>query len=187
MPKRIEKNWEIKGIEPSHSERRIINRLKTEKIRFMREVCFESCRSPATGNHLRYDFFLPDLCILLEYDGKAYHDGEHVAERDAVKTKYARDFNIKLIRVSGLNNIEPAIKRLCEIRDNRQARKRAKYNATIVQRSISDAVKDNKVKTRAEIMQAVMAHRERMKEEPDPQCIALPKPKHKPLSMRKSS
>ena len=151
MPNRIEKNWEVKGIDPSYAERRIIHRLKSEKFNFKREVCFASCRSSATGNHLRYDFFLPGMNILLEYDGKAYHEGEHVAERDAVKTKYARDFNIKLIRISGLSNIDVAINRLCEIRDKRSARKRAKHKATIVNQSVAKPVSENKPKTQSEI------------------------------------
>lgn len=179
MPNRIEKNWEIKRVEPSYSERMIMKRLKNEKFRFMQEVCFTSCRSPATGNHLRYDFYLPDMNILIEYDGKAYHEGEHVVERDAVKTKYARDFNIKLIRISGLTNIDVAINKLCEIRKSRQERKRANDRAKLAGKCIREAVQENKVKTRDKIVQAVIANRERMKEVPDPTYVSLPRPKRK--------
>ena len=131
----VEKYWSVNGIEPSFAEKQIARKLHEIHIGFKQEVCFESCRNSSTGNHLRFDFYLPDLNILIEYDGKQYHESELVKCRDSDKDRYARDWGIKLIRVSGLKNIDAAIKTISEIDKSRKQRRkykqRAKYNKPI--------------------------------------------------------
>lgn len=56
---------------------------------------------------LRYDFYLPDYNICIEYDGEM-HDNAYYGEkklelqkiRDEIKTNYCKDNNITLIRIS---------------------------------------------------------------------------------------
>lgn len=67
---------------------------------------------------LRFDFYLSDYNILIEYNGKQhyysipYFGGEDTLKRqkvnDAIKEKYCQDNNIKLIRIPywDFNNIE---------------------------------------------------------------------------------
>ena len=79
----------INGITPSPIERKICRILKANKIKFFREVQFEQCKNQKTGMPLRYDFYLPERNILIEYDGKKYHQAEDVIERDNYKTDFA--------------------------------------------------------------------------------------------------
>ena len=58
-----------------------------------------------TLNPARFDFYLPKLNILLEYDGIQHFKQGHweplekIQERDAYKTQWCKDNNITLIRI----------------------------------------------------------------------------------------
>ncbi len=93
---------------PSSSGERIINNYLIEnKIDFVREKKFKNCKYI---NCLPFDFYLPELNILIEFDGKQHHVFvEHFhkteqkfkiqQEKDAIKTQYCIDNKIELIRI----------------------------------------------------------------------------------------
>lgn len=74
---------------------------------------FIDCRNPETGMPLAYDLWLPSINLLVEYDGEQHFKPyvkvrkhvmtldqyQRLKRRDAVKTKYAEDNGIRLIRV----------------------------------------------------------------------------------------
>lgn len=174
MLREVEKHWSRPGVEPSPTERIIINALTKNKIKFMREVCFQSCRNSRTGAHLRFDFYLHEMNILLEYDGKEYHIGDNVQDRDAVKDKYAKDFGIKLIRISGIRNIHVAIEKIIELRKKRNLRKLV--NRQWIDKKPEEPKKIKPVKTQAEIREAMQRSREFINNDPEPcKGVALPK------------
>lgn len=84
----------------------IQNFLKTCDIMFEMEKKFDSCKNI---NHLPFDFYIPELNLLIEYDGIQhfkpieYFGGEEgLAEQqrnDEIKNKYCYDNNITLLRI----------------------------------------------------------------------------------------
>lgn len=50
------------------------------------------------GYSLRFDFFLPDYNLVIEYDGE-YHSREYFVKRDAIKDKYCLENDIKILRL----------------------------------------------------------------------------------------
>lgn len=130
----MEKFWVRKGIEPSEQERLIAKKLSTEKIKFLQEVCFQSCRSPATGNHLRYDFYLPDLNVLIEYDGRGYHESEFAVERDMTKDKYAKDWRLHLIRIKNSAGIDAAIQEIIKIKRSGKKKSKKKLPEQVIKK-----------------------------------------------------
>lgn len=85
----------------SPMESKICKIFNKEKIVYSREVMFEGCINPNTGLGLRYDFYLTELNLLVEYDGKDYHSEDSVIFRDKIKTEFAKSIGIKLYRISG--------------------------------------------------------------------------------------
>ena len=86
----------------------ISNILSSNNIKFEREYSFSDCKG--IGNkRLRFDFYIQNLNILIEYDGEQhfkpieYFGGEeHYIKQvanDKIKNKYCLDHNIKLIRI----------------------------------------------------------------------------------------
>lgn len=80
-------------------------------IRYIQQYKPDGCVSPTTGAQLRFDFFLPDNNLLIEYDGiyhyqpidhgtgtsvEDFHAGQH---RDRTKTEYAKKNGIPLLRI----------------------------------------------------------------------------------------
>ena len=66
MPK---KRRYYKGKKVSKGEKKIINFLNEHNITFEREKTFSDCRGRTGRQPLRFDFFLKDYNILIEYDG----------------------------------------------------------------------------------------------------------------------
>lgn len=93
------------SIKPSFTEKILIKQFKDRKIFYVREVEFAQCINPLTGYNLRYDFYLPEYNILVEYDGKDYHASDDVKQRDIIKNDFAKDHDIKLIRISSIPDI----------------------------------------------------------------------------------
>ena len=88
------------------STQKIIKILKENNIKFIREKTFEDLNK---GN-LRYDFYLPDRNIAIEYDGpqhfqqveyfqKTRQDFLKAQERDRRKNNYALAHGIPLYRI----------------------------------------------------------------------------------------
>lgn len=75
---------------------------------------FPTCRNPKTNRPLRFDFYLPNCNLLIEYDGEQHFglvpfvkDVDRMMEnlqavqyRDSIKTLYAKNNNIPLLRIS---------------------------------------------------------------------------------------
>lgn len=100
----------------SIGEFKIHNFLKAKDIKFESQKVFDNCRNPLTSYPLRFDFYLPNENIAIEYDGvQHFKPVEHwggqgelkdTKFRDEIKNKYCIDNNINLVRISYLDNVE---------------------------------------------------------------------------------
>lgn len=78
--------------------------LENHKIDFEKEKWFPDCRDQ---NPLPFDFYLPKLNTIIEFDGRQHFDEvnlfhyslETVQKHDAIKNNYCHDHNINLIRI----------------------------------------------------------------------------------------
>ncbi len=90
------------------------------RIDYETQKSFDDCRNPRTLNLLKFDFYLPGLGVLVEYDGKQHFDEKAYQSilrhnknirgrpdtfadlkfRDQVKNDYARSRDIPLIRLT---------------------------------------------------------------------------------------
>lgn len=101
----------------SHGEKAVSIFLKENNIKFEQWYKFDNCRNK---NPLPFDFYLPDYNTCIEYDGEYHYKAigffggeeklKNTQERDAIKTKYCEDNNIKLVRIpywdfDNINNI----------------------------------------------------------------------------------
>jgi len=94
----------------SKGEKKIGEWLSEHNTEFVGNKSFSDCINPKSGHKLRFDFYLPHKNILIEYDGKQHFefvenwqqdrrkfmDG---LEKDRIKTEYAKNKNIRLIRI----------------------------------------------------------------------------------------
>ena len=67
------------GCLKSRGENKISNILSNAKITFEREKTFNTCKFPDSNALARFDFYLPDYNICIEYDGEQhfrYHYGK---------------------------------------------------------------------------------------------------------------
>lgn len=95
----------------SLGERKIIDWLNRKKIPFIREKTFPGC---VDRGRLRFDFFLPNHNLCIEYDGEGhYHpinrngspntiiQNDFIASkrRDGIKNKFCEDNGISLLRI----------------------------------------------------------------------------------------
>lgn len=95
----------------SKGELNIKKWLMDNNIKYESQKTFEDCVNPKTNYHLKYDFYLPDFNTLIEYDGKQHYvyikewTGDTKSEfenrqlKDKIKTRYAKNKKIKLIRI----------------------------------------------------------------------------------------
>ena len=102
----------------SKGEKSVANFLNKLSIIYDREKKFDKCKNK---RKLPFDFYLPNENILIEYDGILHYKpdefmgGEKAFKklqlRDAIKTKFAKDNNIPLLRIpyTQFNNIEVLI------------------------------------------------------------------------------
>ena len=98
------------GKRVSKGESVIYDFLMEHKIYFEKEKSFIDCLSPKY-NRLRFDFYLPNRNILIEFDGIQHYKVKRknstyalnkynlIVLHDQIKNKYAKDNNIKLIRI----------------------------------------------------------------------------------------
>lgn len=94
----------------SEAEQIIRELLESAHIDYIQEYSFDDCINPSTKRKLRFDFYLPEYNILIEYDGSQhfltrergwYSDEELISlqERDKIKDKYCLEKGISLIRI----------------------------------------------------------------------------------------
>lgn len=104
----------------SKGEKRIERWLENNNIDYLPQKTFDDCQYKS---ELRFDFYIPKNNVLIEYDGEqhfhpvdwGFHDKcrmeknfKEIQERDAIKNKYCKDNNIKLLRIpyTEFDNIE---------------------------------------------------------------------------------
>lgn len=95
----------------SNGERRIHKFLKDNDIKYNPEYTFEDCFN---DRKLRFDFYLPDYNMCIEFDGEQHyrpvdfgtHDQVKVEKnfealklRDEIKNEYCKEHNISLLRI----------------------------------------------------------------------------------------
>lgn len=90
----------------SKGEREIFNQLIKKGVIFEMQKTFEGCKFKSK---LRFDFYLPEHNICIEYDGEQhfnpipYYGGQEkldlIKKKDEIKTKFCKDNGIKLIRI----------------------------------------------------------------------------------------
>jgi very-short-patch-repair endonuclease len=104
----------------SKGENKISEILDSLNINYSRQKTFDGCKHK---NLLRFDFYLPEHNMCIEYDGRQHFEpvdifgGEDeflkTKNRDKIKTNFCLDNNIKLVRIphTDKENIEGIIKR----------------------------------------------------------------------------
>lgn len=107
----------------SRGERVIANFLDKFNIKYERSKKFDDCK---LISKLPFDFYLSDYNICVEFDGIQHFEPRDrfggieefnkVALRDAKKTQYCLDNNIRLIRISKISDIEEKLRFLWEQR-----------------------------------------------------------------------
>lgn len=105
----------IKETVGSLGERTIAKWLEKEKINFITEKKFETCKLNLL---LRFDFYLPDYNLLIEYDGEQHFVNRNhwrsknkfklTQKRDNIKNIWAKDNNYRLLRIpyTDIKNID---------------------------------------------------------------------------------
>jgi len=96
----------------SKGVREILKFLEDKKIRYKREHFYKDCKNI---NYLRFDFYLIDYNILIEYDGRQHFESvdlfggdEEFKKRkinDTIKDQYCKKNRIPLLRISYLEDI----------------------------------------------------------------------------------
>ena len=95
------------GCKKSKGEYKIAQLLMQLQIPFITQKRFDSCIFPKTNRQLVFDFYLPELNILIEYDGEQhfqkvkndFFNYEELQERDNFKNEWCKKEGIKLIRI----------------------------------------------------------------------------------------
>ena len=106
----MKKRIYYKGKRVSKGEKRIIDFLLSEDIEFIKEKTFIDCRGRNNRNPLRFDFFLPNHNILIEFDGEHHFApvnkgwrAKYVHERtkinDDIKNDYIKNKGLGLLRI----------------------------------------------------------------------------------------
>jgi hypothetical protein len=106
----------------SHGERNIRIFLQNNNIEFITQKTFKDCKYKSL---LKFDFYLINYNICIEYDGKQHFNpyyvfgGEDVLEiqkiKDNIKTEYCNNNNIILFRIRYNENINDKLKELLNI------------------------------------------------------------------------
>jgi len=96
----------------SLGERTISNILNKYKINYVRQKTFPDC---IRINLLKFDFYLPELNYIIEYDGVQHFESvkifggdkkfEESKIKDTIKNNYCKDNGINLLRISHKENI----------------------------------------------------------------------------------
>lgn len=105
--------------------------LDTHGVKYKREHTYPDLLSPL-GNKLRYDFWLSEYNILIEYDGEQHSRPlsystdrdpnvifEYIRTHDEIKTAYAERNAITLFRISFDDDIDLALQKLEELMSER--------------------------------------------------------------------
>lgn len=81
-------------IKDSFGESIISDWLRKHNVKFIREKKFKDLKNPMTECHLRFDFYLPDKKMCIEFDGKqhfAYSKKFDKGDKSLLKTRQYKD------------------------------------------------------------------------------------------------
>ena len=93
----------------SHGERILKELFETHNITYIKEKTFDNCRN-SKNNLLRFDFYLPNYNILIEYQGKHHYEPinkyakakrvhQTTVIHDSIKSEFCSKYNFKLIQI----------------------------------------------------------------------------------------
>lgn len=98
------------GCIQSKGEEKIALWLSKHNIKFERQKSFSDCINLDTGALLRFDFFIGDKQVAIEYDGVGHYKStggwnsqenvEKTQKRDKIKDEWCKTHNITLLRIS---------------------------------------------------------------------------------------
>jgi hypothetical protein len=101
----------------SKGEKEIFNFLILKGILFETQKAFDGCK---LKKKLRFDFFLPEKNMCIEYDGEQHfipvkkwggiENLEIIQKRDKIKAKFCQDNNIQLLRISYKESVKEILK-----------------------------------------------------------------------------
>jgi very-short-patch-repair endonuclease len=107
----------------SSGELHIIDLLTKLGIKFETQKTFEGCVSATSGRPLKFDFYLPESNLLLEYDGEQHfrpaawqknQDPDEqlagIQARDEIKNQFCLERGRRLVRISYKDSIDSRIK-----------------------------------------------------------------------------
>ena len=91
----------------SYGEQLINKLLSDNNIVFIQQKMFDGCRNVGTNALLKFDFYLPNYNMCIEFDGKQHFfptgkfadDFDNIVNRDRIKNKFCLEHGIKLIRI----------------------------------------------------------------------------------------
>ncbi len=100
------------SVVPSVAEDRIRSVLNNYNFIFYCEISFKECRSSKYG-HYRFDFYLPELRLIIEYDG-GHHLLAKYKRRDKIKDNFCKINGLTIKRYNKIHweNLEVEIIRL---------------------------------------------------------------------------
>ncbi len=94
-----------KGME-SRASRHVRDILDHFNVPYIGEKRFDDCINPETGRVLPFDYYLPDINVIIEVDGEQHERGTFtnwdvsgVMQRDEIKNTYAKEKGIELVRI----------------------------------------------------------------------------------------
>jgi very-short-patch-repair endonuclease len=90
----------------SNGEKKVEAYLKRKKIKFEMEKTFDWLKNKK-GNNLRFDFYLPDYNIAIEFDGVFHYSSARQKSNDRQKNMCCLKNNVNLLRIPywEMNNV----------------------------------------------------------------------------------
>lgn len=83
-------------------ERKVLSYLRTNGIKYLREVTFKDLINPMTGNHLYFDFYVPKFKVIIEVQGDQhyrfipdFHKDQKQFEYQQLKDEFKREYCLK--------------------------------------------------------------------------------------------
>jgi hypothetical protein len=93
----------------SHGETAVARWLDCHNLKYEKEKTFIGCVNPSTGHRLRFDFYLPDVNMCIEFDGaQHFHEVKYkkfegsfreLRMRDGLKDSFCDSNHIPLVRI----------------------------------------------------------------------------------------
>ena len=103
----------------SKGEKEIRQFLKNNKINYVAQKKFDSCRNPETNFKLSFDFYVPKHNVCIEFDGCQHFkpiknwggliEFLKIKAKDRIKNRFCKKNNINLIRIKFTQNAESVL------------------------------------------------------------------------------